>query len=218
MSPYHSYDPDKGHGLPHDPLRAIVAPRPVGWIPTLGTDGRANLAPYSFFNIFSYDPPILIFGSIGEKDTFRNAIASGEFVCNIASLALAPAMAQSAWPYPPEVDEFEALGLAKQASDLVAAPRLRDAPVALECRVVDSQRLRDLSGHELESRIVIGQVLRIHIRQEHLVDGIYDLSRTRPVARCGYAGDYIATERLFDLRARDPATPLPPFPHTTTVT
>lgn len=211
MSAYHSYDPADGHGLPHDPLRAIVSPRPIAWISTLGADGRANLAPYSFFNIYSYAPPILIFGSLGEKDTLRNAVATGELVCNIVSQEMAPAMAQTAWAYPGDVDEFEALGLAKVHSEIVAAPRLSDAPVSIECKVVQHQRLTDADGRQLDATIVMAQALRIHIRQDRLVDGIYDISRVGVVARCGYAGDYVATTNLFQLLARDPAT-LPSVP------
>ena len=107
----HSYEPRKGHGLPHDPFNAIVGPRPIGWISTCNAQGALNLAPYSFFNAFNYVPPIVGFASIGAKDTLRNIEETGEFVCNLATRDLAEAMNQTCAAVAPEVNEFELAGL-----------------------------------------------------------------------------------------------------------
>ena len=199
MTSYHSFDPALGHGLPHDPIKAIVAPRPIGWISSLDEAGNANLAPYSYFNIFCHKPPILIFGSEGRKDTIRNIEQTGEFVFNLATRDLAESVNQTSAPHPPDVDEFLLAGLTKAASDKVAPPRVAGVAAAMECRLVQVQQLTDLAGASIEAYLVIGQVVQVHINEACLVDGLFDIKRARTIARCGYRGDYVEAGETFEM-------------------
>lgn len=199
MSIYHSFDPALGHGLPHDPIKAIVAPRPIGWISTLGNDGSANLAPYSFFNLFSSRPPILAFGSEGRKDTLRNIVSTGEFAFNLATRPQAEAMNLSSGVFPPETDEFALAGLGRLPSMKIAAPRVAGSPAAMECRLIEIKQLTDLDGRLLDNHLVIGQVVQVHIDEAFLVDGLFDITRARTIARCGYRGDYVEADRTFEM-------------------
>src|SRR5579875_59840 len=131
MTETHFYEVAAGHGLAHDPLKAIIVPRPIGWISSIAQDGAVNLAPYSFFNMVSDEPPMLMFSSYGWKDSVRNVSETGEFVANLAVRPLAEAMNQSSAAVPPEVDEMELAGLAKAPSVLVRPPRVAAAPAAL---------------------------------------------------------------------------------------
>lgn len=199
MTGYHSFDPALGHGLRHDPIKAIIAPRPIGWISSVGASGVANLAPYSYFNIFSHKPPILIFGSEGRKDTLANVSQSGAFVFNLATRDLAEQMNQSSGAYPPGTDEFEMAGLDKLASETIAVPRVAGAAAAMECRVLETRQLHDLDGQPVISHLVIGQVTRVHIRADLLVDGQFDMVRAGTIARCGYRGDYVQATETFEM-------------------
>jgi flavin reductase (DIM6/NTAB) family NADH-FMN oxidoreductase RutF len=199
LSDYYSFDPALGHGLPHDPIKAIIAPRPIGWISSVGEAGVANLAPYSYFNMFSHKPPILIFGSEGRKDTLANISHARAFVFNLATRDLAEQMNQSSGSYPPGVDEFEMAGLGKLESDTIAVPRVAGAAAAMECRVLDIRQLHDLEGQPILSHLVIGQVMRVHIRPDVLVDGQFDIARAGTIARCGYRGDYVQATQTFEM-------------------
>ncbi len=199
MPKYHSYDPGEGHRLPHSPVKAIIAPRPIGWISTLGPDGVANLAPYSFFNIVSEKPPILLFSSEGRKDTIRNIEATGEFVFNLATHGFADAMNVTSANWPPEADEFEKAGLAKLSSEAVAAPRVAGSPAAMECKLLDIRRLSDLDGRDVDAEIVMGQVVRIHILRDVLTEGYFDIAKVGTIARAGYRGDYVAVTETFEM-------------------
>ncbi|MEQ8600633.1 MAG: flavin reductase family protein [Devosia sp.] len=199
MSEYHSFDPAKGHGLPHDPIKAIIAPRPIGWISSVGAAGHVNLAPYSYFNIFSHKPPILIFGSEGRKDSVSNIEETREFVFNLATRDLAERMNQSSGAYPPEVDEFDKAGLTPVPSAVVAAPRVAGAAASMECKLLEIRQLLDIDGQPVSSHLVIGQVVRVHIRQDLLVDGMFDIVRAGTIARCGYRGDYVAVTETFEM-------------------
>jgi flavin reductase (DIM6/NTAB) family NADH-FMN oxidoreductase RutF len=193
------YEPARGHGLPHDPFKAIVAPRPIGWISTRGADGRPNLAPYSFFNAFSGRPPIVGFSSEGRKDSAGNAEATGEFVANFVSLGLARAMNETSAAVGPEVDEFALGGLTAAPCRVVSAPRVAEAPAALECRVLQVIQLRDLAGQPLDTFLVLGQVVGVHIGRAYLRDGRFDTAAAQPIARAGYRGDYFAMGELFEM-------------------
>jgi flavin reductase (DIM6/NTAB) family NADH-FMN oxidoreductase RutF len=193
------YEPARGHGLPHDPFKAIVAPRPIGWISTCDRNGQVNLAPYSFFNAFSGKPPIVGFCSEGRKDSVRNAEATGEFVANFVSHALAEAMNKTSAVVSAEVDEFALARLAKAPCRIVAAPRVADAPAALECRLLQIIQLHDLDGQALESYLALGQVVGVHIRRAFLNDGRFDTAAAQPIARAGYRGDYFAMGELFEM-------------------
>jgi flavin reductase (DIM6/NTAB) family NADH-FMN oxidoreductase RutF len=180
------YEPSKAKSLTFDPLKAIVAPRPIGWISTLNVSGQPNLAPYSFFNLFSMFPPIVGFASGGVKDSARNARRTGEFVHSFVSLASMEAMVTTSREVPDDVDEFLLAGVEPAPSRLVAPPRVADAPAALECKVVDIIELRDLEGLGTDRHLVLGQVVGVHIDETMLKDGQFDLSWAQPVARCGY--------------------------------
>ena len=187
---HHSYEPRLGHGLAHEPFNSIVGPRPIGWISTCNAEGRANLAPYSFFNAFNYVPPIVGFASVGAKDTLRNAQATGEFVWNLVTRPLAEAMNQTSAATAPEVDEFALAGLASAPSRLVRPPRVADSPVAFECRVTQVVQLQGADRMPVETWMVFGEVVAVHIDRRLIVDGIYDTALAEPVVRGGGPADY----------------------------
>lgn len=187
---HHSYEPRLGHGLAHDPFNSIVGPRPIGWISTCNAEGRANLAPYSFFNAFNYVPPIVGFASVGAKDTLRNAQATGEFVWNLVTRPLAEAMNQTSAATAPEVDEFALAGLVGAPSRLVRPPRVADSPVAFECRVTQVVQLQGADRMPVETWMVFGEVVAVHIDRRLIVDGIYDTALAEPVVRGGGPADY----------------------------
>ncbi len=196
----HSYEPRLGHGLPHDPFNAIVGPRPIGWISTRSAAGALNLAPYSFFNAFNYTPPIIGFASIGAKDTLRNLNETGEFAWNLATRPLAEAMNTSCAAVPPEVDEFELAGLTPVASQIVAAPRVGESPVAFECKVTQQIQLQGLDGHPVPTWLTLGEVVAVHIARELLVDGVYDTPAARPLLRGGGPADYFEISEALRFR------------------
>jgi flavin reductase (DIM6/NTAB) family NADH-FMN oxidoreductase RutF len=198
MSTYF-YDPRQGHGLPHDPFKAILAPRPIGWISTVDAEGRVNLAPYSFFGAFNGNPPIIGFASEGYKDSIRNTEVTGEFVYNLASRPLAEAMNQTSAPLHHGEDEMAFAGLKAAPSTLVAPPRVAASPAALECKVLQIIRLNDIEGQELKSYLVLGQVIGVHIDPACLKDGIFDTRAAQPISRCGYRGYYSAIGEMFEM-------------------
>lgn len=190
-------------GLPHDPLKAIVAPRPIGWISTLDRDGRANLAPYSFFNMIQTAPPFCCFGSDGVKHTAANAVATGEFVVNIATRPLFEAMNASSAALAEGESEFEHAGLERAPCRLVKPPRVAASPASLECKVVHAMELRDVEGRGTGGQLVIGQIVAVHIAEWALKDGRFDMLAARTIARCGYR-DYTEVTALFSaLRPTD---------------
>ncbi len=193
------YEPTKGHGLPHDPFKAIVAPRPIGWISTRSRAGQVNLAPYSFFNAFSSNPPIIGFSSESYKDSIRNAEETGEFVANLVTKQLAAAMNRTSAPVDPSVDEMQLAGLEAAPCRLVAAPRVADAPAALECKLLQVVRLRDLQGNEMDTYLVLGQVVGVHIDPRFLHDGRFDLIAAQPIMRAGYRDDYVEIGEMFGM-------------------
>lgn len=198
----HFYEPANGHGLPHDPFNAIVGPRPIGWISTRSADGRINLAPYSFFNGFNYTPPIIGFSSVGWKDSVRNIQETREFVWNLATRENAEAMNLSSIAAAPDVDEMALAGLTPAPSRLVAAPRVSESPVSFECRLTQLIQLCDAREKPVDSWLVLGEVVGVHISTALLTDGIYDTAAARPILRGGGAGDYfeILREGLFKMK------------------
>ena len=195
----YSYQPRIGHGLPHDPFNAIVGPRPIGWISTRSASGVNNLAPYSFFNAFNYVPPIIGFASIGYKDTLRNIEETGEFVWNLTTRALAEAMNQSCAAVGPEVSEFALAGLTPMASTVVAPPRMAESPVTFECKRTQIVQLQGADGAQVETWLVLGEVVAVHIYQALLKDGVYDTAAAGHVLRGGGPADYftVGPEQLF---------------------
>ena len=190
MTAIHSYDPKVGHGLKHDPLNAIIAPRPIGWISTVSRAGVRNLAPYSFFNAFNYRPPIIGFSSTGWKDSVRNIEETGQFVWNLATRRLAQAVNTSSAAVAEHVDEFVLAGLTPAASERVAPPRVAESPVAFECRLTQLIRLTDADGVPIDAWLTLGEVVRVHIDQALLVDGVYDTVAAEPILRGGGPADY----------------------------
>ncbi len=202
MDDIHFYEPTRGHGLRHDPLAAIVGPRPIGWISTVDQNGTANLAPYAFFNVLNYTPPIVAFSSVGYKDTVRNAEATGEFVWNLVTRPLAERMNATSAGVGAEVDEFALAGLTPVASRLVAAPRVQESPVSFECRVTHVMQLDQSDGKPIDTWMVLGEVVGVHIDRAFLSDGVYDTAAARPILRGGGLGDYYEVNRstLFQMR------------------
>jgi flavin reductase (DIM6/NTAB) family NADH-FMN oxidoreductase RutF len=196
---FYFYEPDKGHGLPHDPFKAIVAPRPIGWISTVDRNGCTNLAPYSFYNALSDKPPIVGFSSGGRKDSIRNIEETGEFVANFATKALAEQMNQTSAAVGRDVDEMALAGLTPAPCRLVAAPRVAESPAALECKLLQIVHLHDLNGNDIEQYIAIGQVVGVHIANDYLKEGIFDLIAAHPVMRAGYVADYVEIGNAFKM-------------------
>lgn len=190
MPEFHFYEPSNGHGLPHDPFKAIVAPRPIGWISTCDAEGRVNLAPYSFFNAVCDRPPMVMFSSAGWKDTVANIHATGEFVCNLVTRSLAEKMNLTSAPLPHGVNEFEFSNLAALPSRLVTPPRVAESPAALECKLVQIVQLHGADGATLDQYLTIGQVVGVHLDRAYLKEGLFDLVATHPVQRAGYGADY----------------------------
>lgn len=192
-------------GLAHDPFKALVVPRPVGWIATVDRDGRPNLAPYSFFNAVSDRPPMVMFSSGGHKDTLRNIRDTGEFTCSIANWDLHEAMNLSSAPVAPGVSEFALAGLAEAKSMRVKPPFVAQAPAAFECRLWQIIELPAPAGRPggpvpVGYTMVIGEVLAVYIDDQYIQDGIVDTGRMRPVARLGYMDYSVVTpESMFTL-------------------
>ncbi len=190
----HFYEPSQGHGLRHNPLNAIVAPRPIGWISSRNAAGTLNLAPYSFFNAFNYVPPIIGFSSTSYKDTVRNIEATGEFCWNLVTVELAQAMNATSAAVAPDVDEFALAGLTPAPSRIVSVPRVAESPVSFECRVSQVVRLRGADGAEVDAWLTLGEVVGVHIDKRLIRDGVYDTAAAAPIMRGGGPADYFAVE------------------------
>jgi len=193
------YEPRKrNHGLPHDPFKALVVPRPIGWVSTVSASGAVNLAPYSFFNAVASDPPMVMFASEGEKDSIRNVRATGEFCCNIVTVDLMVQMNRTSAPLPHETSEFGHASLTPAASTLIRPPRVKEAKAALECRLSEVMRLRSANGVETQAYMAIGEVVGVHIADDVIVAGMVDPQLMRIVARLGYK-HYSATDHVFEM-------------------
>jgi flavin reductase (DIM6/NTAB) family NADH-FMN oxidoreductase RutF len=199
---FHFYEPRNGHGLPHDPFNALVAPRPIGWISSKSAAGTLNLAPYSFFNAFNYTPPIIGFASVGYKDSVANIQQTGEFAWNLATESLAEPMNESCAAVEPDVDEFELAGLTPAPSRVIDVPRVAETPVSFECRLSQVVRLTGADGAQTDTWLVLGEVVGVHIDERLLVDGIYDTAAGQPIMRAGGPADYfrIGADKLFRMR------------------
>jgi len=188
--------------LPRDPFKAIVAPRPIGWISTRSKDGLINLAPYSFFNAFGSAPPIVGFWSEGAKDSAAFARDSGEFVANLATMDLFRQVSETSAPLPRGESEFIHSGLTTASCRLVSAPRVAESHAALECKVVEIVALKDRRGEPMGNYLVLGEVVAFHIDDRFIHDGVFDAAAARSLARCGYQ-DYAVVDKLYTL-ARPP--------------
>lgn len=193
------YEPSKGHGLPHDPFKAIVSPRPIGWISTIGKDGALNLAPYSFFNALTGKPPLVWFSSEGPKDSSTFAGETREFVANVVGRELAEKMNRTSVNAPRGTSEFGYAGLTAAPSRLVAPPRVAEAPAALECKVTEIFRPKGLDGADAGVFVVVGEVVGVHIDEAFLTDGLFDVVKSGNVSRLGYM-DYSSISEVFAMR------------------
>lgn len=186
-----------GHpGLALDPFKAIVAPRPIAWISTVAADGAINLAPYSWFNAVASKPPMVMFSSDGWKDTVAACAETGEFVVNLATFDLRDAVNDSSAPLRRDVSEFDHVGLEPAPSRLVRPPRVAAAAAALECRVAKIEALLAVDGRPTGNHVVFGEVVGVHIRDDCLVDGRFDMVRAGTIARCGYS-DFVRVSEVF---------------------
>ena len=191
------FDPrTEKHGLAHSPFTALVVPRPIGWISTIGPGGIVNLAPYSFFNLVSSAPPVVMFSSADRKDSQRNVEEAGEFVCSIATFELKDVMNASSAAFGPGESEPERVGLEMTASRQVKPPRVAQSPIALECKYMKTVELIGADGRRNRSSVVFGEVIGIYIDDRVIVDGMLDITRIRPIARLGYF-DYAVVEEIF---------------------
>lgn len=198
------YRPEDGHGLPHNPFNALITPRPIGWISSRAADGTNNLAPYSFFNGVAYTPPQVMFASTGSKDdqpgtkdSLANIEETGVFCVNIVAFEMRDAMNASSETLPKEVDEFSHAGLTAAECDTISCARIADAPAALECRLTQIVTLPGAAN-----RVAFGEVTGIHLRDDCLHDGIFDVTRFQPLARMGYR-DYAVVRETFSLARPD---------------
>ncbi|MEM7731965.1 MAG: flavin reductase family protein [Pseudomonadota bacterium] len=198
------YRPEDGHGLPHNPFNAIVTPRPIGWISTRGADGSENLAPYSFFNAVAYVPPQVMFASTsakpdrdGTKDSVANIRDTDVFCVNIVEYAMRDMMNASSGPWPRDVDEFDHAGIERMACKTILCSRVAAAPASLECKLTQIVQLPGAANFA-----VFGEVVGVHIRDDCIVNGIFDVTRYNPLARLGYR-DYTTVRDLFSLDRPD---------------
>jgi flavin reductase (DIM6/NTAB) family NADH-FMN oxidoreductase RutF len=196
------YEPKKrNHDLPHDPFTAIVGPRPIGWITSMSLKGEVNLAPYSFFNSVSSDPPVVMFASDGRKDTLTYVEETGEFICNLATWELREAVKETSWKFPRGLNEMSAAGLEALPSRLVRPPRVKASPCALECKWLQTVRLDDLDGNPAPRFIAFGQVIGVHIDERFIKDGLLDTAEMKPILRAGYQDYFVVTENAkFSMR------------------
>ncbi|MFN0264013.1 flavin reductase family protein [Tepidamorphus sp. 3E244] len=188
----------RDHGLKHDPVKALIAPRPIGWIGSKSKSGVLNLAPYSFFNAFSTHPTIVGFASEGYKDSIANIEETGAFSCSLATWDLRDQMNESSAPTDSGISEFELAGLTPVDCEMVDAPRVKESPVALECRYLKTVNFDPVDGVEVTASTVFGAVVGIHIDDSLIEDGMVDITRAQPLARLGYR-DYCVVRELFQM-------------------
>ena len=191
------YDPrSNDRPLPHDPFKAIVAPRPIGWITSMSAKGEINLAPYSYFNGVMSKPNVIMFSSEGHKDSVSFIEETKEFVCSLATWDLREAMNETSGNYPRGVNEMERAGLKPAPSRLVKPPRVAQSPCALECKLLKIVTLDDIDGKTLDQYVVFGQVVGVHIDDRFIKDGRLDTAAMKPIARCGY-NEYAVVGEVF---------------------
>jgi flavin reductase (DIM6/NTAB) family NADH-FMN oxidoreductase RutF len=183
----------KAHGLAHDPFKALVAPRPIGWITAVSARGEVNLSPYSFFNAFSDQPNMVAFSSNGRKDALAFIEETGEFVCNLATFDLREAVNATSAPLARGENEMDHAGLTAAPSRVVRPPRVAEAPAALECKWLKTVPLEPLGGGPAAYYLVIGQVVGVHIDDRFIQNGIVDIAAMRPIMRAGYRDYFVAT-------------------------
>ena len=198
------YRPEDGHGLPHNPFNTIVTPRPIGWISSRGADGSNNLAPYSFFNAVAYVPPQVMFSSTSGKsdraegkDSVANILETGVFCVNIVEYAMRDKMNATSQTLPKDTDEFVHAGIEMAEAQTISCGYVAKAPAVLECKLT---QVVTLPGEM--NRLVLGEVTGIHIRDDTLVNGRFDITTFQPLSRLGYR-DYTVVKDLFELTRPD---------------
>lgn len=202
---HYFYEPHLGHGMAHDPFNAIVAPRPIGWVSSQDAKGGLNLAPYSFFNAFNYRPPIIGFSSIGYKDSVSNMAKTKAFCWSLATRDLAQAMNATSAMVGPDINEFDVAGLTPKGSKVVDVPHVAESPVSFECRVSQIVPLNTASGDTLDTHMVFGEVVGVHIREDLIKNGVYDTVAAKPIMRGGGPADYFTVTELDRFRMSRPA-------------
>jgi flavin reductase (DIM6/NTAB) family NADH-FMN oxidoreductase RutF len=191
----------RDHGLPHDPVKAIIGPRPIGWVSTASAKGEVNLSPYSFFNVIADSPPIVAFSSSGYKDAVAFVDETKEFVCNLATYELREQLNLTSAPLPRGTSEFGFAGLEAEPSRLVKPPRVAGVAAALECKWLSTTQLQTLEGRAMEQYLVLGQVVGIYIDDQFIKNGLVDTAAMRPIMRSGYFDYFVATpETRFAMR------------------
>jgi flavin reductase (DIM6/NTAB) family NADH-FMN oxidoreductase RutF len=189
------------HGLKHDPFKALITPRPIGWISTVSKDGICNIAPYSFFNAVGERPHYVVFASSGMKDSLRNIEDTGEFTCSLATWDLRFKMNTTSAAVPHGVDEYPIAGLTATASKLVKPPRVKESPAAFECRHWKTVELPPAAPHHKTGyAVVFGLVVGIYIDDRYVNNGVVDTGAMRPIARLGYMDYAVVTpETMFTI-------------------
>ena len=195
---FYEYDKRDKTRLPHDPFKAIVAPRPIGWVTSISLKGEVNLAPYSYFNGVNSRPNLVMFASEGRKDSVTFIAETREFVCNLATWDLREQMNATSAPLPRGVNEMQRAGLAPAPSRLVKPPRVADSPCALECKLIKIVAMETADGQPIDCHVVFGQVVGVHIDDRFIVDGRLDTAAMQPIARCGY-DEYAVVESVFSM-------------------
>lgn len=192
--------PQDGHDLPHNPFNAIVTPRPIGWISSRGSDGHDNLAPYSFFNACAYEPPQVMFASTSAKpdrgdtkDSVAQIRETGVFCVNVVEYAMRDAMNQTSGSWERGVDEFALAGIDKAECETIACARVANAPANLECKLTQIVHLPGAANF-----VVFGEVTGIHLRDDCMTDGVFDVLKFNPLSRMGYR-DYTVVRETFPL-------------------
>ncbi len=183
-------------GLQHNPFKAIVAPRPIGWISAVSKAGEINLAPYSFFSALQSNPDLVMFSSDGKKDTIAFVEETGEFVCSLATYDLKQEMNMTSAPLPRGSSEFVHAGLTMAPSRIVKPPRVAESPTAMECKLLQIISPNQLSGASAGCHIVIGQVVGFHIDERFVENGRLNTAAMMPIARCGY-DEYAVVDKVF---------------------
>jgi flavin reductase (DIM6/NTAB) family NADH-FMN oxidoreductase RutF len=185
----------------HELLVGCVAPRPIAFVSTIGEDGVYNVAPFSFFTLMSLRPAVVGFAIASrrggaKKDTLVNIEFSGDFVINIVPESIAQAMNQAAGEYPSHVDEFKEAGLTPMESDLVRPPRVAESPIQFECRLMQVMEFGVLPRVR---HFVIGEILRVHVQDDLMVDGVIKSDRLKAIGRLG-EDFYCRTQDIFEMK------------------
>jgi len=195
------YRPQDGHGLKHNPFNAVVTPRPIGWISTRGADGSENLAPYSLFNAVAYVPPQVMFASTSAKpdrddtkDSVANIRDTGVFAVNVVEYAMREVMNVTSGPWDRETDEFDKAGITRAPCDVIPCSRVAEAPATLECELTEIVTLKGENNY-----LVLGEVVGVHLRDDCIVDGMFDILTYQPLTRLGYR-DYSKITEVFALK------------------